>query len=189
MRTFIADIIPKIQRYSQKLDNLILLTNQHWVLIENIEQEKHVYLFRPNNELLISKNGKITKGKWEDLGNRSLLIEQGDQAFLFKHAFIDENLLALKTDSKDEYALFVNENKYDGDINSLAKLIDFMTNHYLHSENRRQIENQTGIKIVQEGGQLKPDEIKQDSTMRGIFWVYISIIAIVIILIIWGRFS
>jgi len=74
MKTFIADIIPKIQRFSDKLDNLTLLRNQHWVLIDNIETEKKVYIFRPNNELLISKNGKVEKGKWEYLGNKSLLI-------------------------------------------------------------------------------------------------------------------
>jgi hypothetical protein len=63
MKTYFADIIPKIQRFSEKLDNLALLTNQHWVLIEGIEQNKTVYIFRNNNELLISINGKVEKGK------------------------------------------------------------------------------------------------------------------------------
>ncbi|MBS1979219.1 MAG: hypothetical protein JST46_17740 [Bacteroidetes bacterium] len=107
------------------MDDVTVLTNQHWVLIENIEKEKRVYLFRPNDELLISINGKIVKGKWEYVGNKSLLIDHCDQAFLFKLGFFDENLLALKIDSKDEYALFVNENQYKGDINSSAKVIDF----------------------------------------------------------------
>lgn len=29
MQTFISDLIPKIQRFSQKLDDLTLLSNQH----------------------------------------------------------------------------------------------------------------------------------------------------------------
>jgi hemin uptake protein HemP len=159
MKTFIADIIPKIQRYSDKLDNLTLLTNQHWVLIENLEQEKQLYLFRPNNELLISKNGKIEKGKWEYLGNKSLLIDQGGQAFLFKHGFFDENLLALKIDSKDEYAFFVNENKYEGDINSSVKVLDFLTTHYLHRDNINEIENQTGIRIKKDTREISSNTI------------------------------
>lgn len=76
MKTYIADIIPKIQRFSEKLDNISLLTNQHWVAIDNIQNSKTVYIFRVNNDLLISTNGKVEKAKWEYLGNRSLLIDK-----------------------------------------------------------------------------------------------------------------
>lgn len=44
MKTFIADIIPKIERFSEKLDNLTLLTNQHWVVFEDIKNSKNVYV-------------------------------------------------------------------------------------------------------------------------------------------------
>ncbi|MCO5254396.1 MAG: hypothetical protein M9892_08545 [Bacteroidetes bacterium] len=74
MKTFISDLIPKLQRYSQKLDNLTLLTDQHWVVIDDISNNKNVYIFRTNNDLLISQNGKVEKVKWEYLGNNSLLI-------------------------------------------------------------------------------------------------------------------
>ena len=64
MKTFFIDIIPKIQNFSQKLDQLTLLTNQHWVMVDELIENKHVYIFRGNNELLISTNGKVEKGKW-----------------------------------------------------------------------------------------------------------------------------
>ncbi len=63
MRTFIADIIPKIQRFSQQLDNITLLTNQHWVVIDGIQEGKSVYIFRINGELIISTNGRVEKAK------------------------------------------------------------------------------------------------------------------------------
>lgn len=125
MTTFFSDLIPKLQRFSQKLDNLTLLTNQHWVVIDDISNNKNVYIFRANNDLLISQNGKVEKAKWEYLGNNSLLIDKKDESYLFKHGFFDENILALKVDSKDEYAFLINENKYDGELNSLEKVIDF----------------------------------------------------------------
>ena len=49
MRTYIADIIPKIYRFSQRLDELTKLTNQHWVSLGDINQNKRVYIFRTNN--------------------------------------------------------------------------------------------------------------------------------------------
>jgi len=147
MKTFISDLIPKLQRFSQKLDNLTLLTNQHWVVIDDIGNNKNVYIFRTNNDLLISQNGKVEKAKWEYLGNNSLLIDKKEESYLFKHGFFDENILALKVDSKDEYAFLINENKYDGELNSLEKVIDFLTKKYLEPHLRQSIENTTGIVI------------------------------------------
>jgi hypothetical protein len=131
MKTFLLDIFPKIQRFSEKLDNLTLLTNQHWVSIDNFSSGKTVYIFRANNELLVSTNGKVEKAKWEYLGNKSILIDKSPDSYLFKHGFFDENILALKVDSSEEYAVFVNENKYEGDLNSIDKVYEFLTQKYL----------------------------------------------------------
>ena len=59
MKTYISDIIPKIQRFSQKLDDLTILTNQHWVSIGEIGQTKRVYIFRAEDKLIISDNGIV----------------------------------------------------------------------------------------------------------------------------------
>ncbi|HAQ20506.1 MAG TPA: hypothetical protein DCR40_14945 [Prolixibacteraceae bacterium] len=139
MKTYISDIIPKIQRFSQKLDNLTLLTNQHWVVIDDIMNTKNVYIFRQNNELLISQNGKVEKAKWEYLGHNSLLIDRNEESYLFKHGFFDENILALKIDSKDEYAFLVNETRFDQELNSLESIIDFLNRIYLKPEIRKSI--------------------------------------------------
>jgi hypothetical protein len=144
MKTFLADIFPKIQRFSDKLDNLTMLTNQHWVSIDDILSTKTVYIFRTNNELLISKNGKVEKAKWEHLGNKSLLIDKTTDSYLFKHGFFDENVLALKVDSSEEYAVFVNENKYDGELNSIDKVFDFLRRTYLDPSIKSTIEISTG---------------------------------------------
>lgn len=156
MKTFISDLIPKLQRFSHKLDNLTLLTNQHWVVIDDISNNKNVYIFRANNDLLISQNGKVEKAKWEYLGNNSLLIDKKDESYLFRHGFFDENILALKVDSKDEYAFLINENKYDGELNSIDRIIDFLTKKYIEPQTRKSIEETTGIRIEQPTIQVKP---------------------------------
>ena len=132
MKTFIADIIPKIKKFSEKLDNITYLTNQHWVVIDELKNTKFVYIFRSNKELLISQNGKVVKGKWEYLGNNSLLIEKKDESFLFRHGFFDRNILALKVDGKDEYAFLVNENNYGGELNTIDKVLAFLESKYLN---------------------------------------------------------
>jgi hypothetical protein len=131
MKTFIADIIPKIQRYSQKLDDLTRLTNQHWVSLGDINQTKRVFIFRANNQLLISDNGIVEKGNWEYLGNQSLLLETKAESYLLKHGFFDENVIALKLDSTDSYAFFVNETRYHGELNNIGDVLRFLENKYL----------------------------------------------------------
>lgn len=156
MKTFISDIFPKIQRYSEKLDNLTLLTNQHWVSIDELLSNKTVYIFRSNYELLISTNGKVEKAKWEYLGNKSLLIDKNNGCYLFKHGFFDANILALKVDSTEEYAVFVNENKYDGELNSIDRIFDFLRLTYLEPSIKTTIENTTGQVINPVQPRLKP---------------------------------
>jgi hypothetical protein len=131
MKTFIADIIPKIQRYSKKLDDLTMLTNQHWVSIGDITQTKRVFIFRANNQLLISDNGIVEKGSWEYLGNQSLLLDTKHESYLLKHGFFDENVIALKIDSTDSYAFFVNETKYHNELNNIEDILKFLEDKYL----------------------------------------------------------
>ena len=127
MRTYLLDIIPKIKSYSRKLDDLAILTNQNWVVIDEETEEKIVFIFRDKeNQLLISGNGKIEKGTWEYLGNNSILIDRESGSFLFKHGFIDDYILALKIDGKDEYSLIVNEIKFEEKMDSILKILDFL---------------------------------------------------------------
>lgn len=157
MKTYISDLIPKIQRYSRKLDEITLLTNQHWVVINEIEKSKNVYIFRSNNDLLLSQNGKVEKAKWEYLGNNSLLIDKQNESYLFKHGFFDENVLALKIDGKNEYAFLINESKYDGELNSMERVIDFLAKTYLDLGVKDNIKKTVGIdfKSHQNGSDTK----------------------------------
>jgi len=136
MKTYILDIIPKIQRFSQKLDNLSILLNKNWVILDEETSNKSVFIFREkNNQLLISTNGKIEKGNWEYLGNNSLLIDREYGSFLFKHGFIDDYILALKVDGKEEYALLVNEEWFEKKLKTIGKILEFLNDKYIEQKN------------------------------------------------------
>ncbi len=65
------------------------------------------------------------------LGNNSLELDVDNEPRLFKHAFLDEQLLALKLDGTEEYVLLVNEPQYDNFLNSIQKLNYFLEDTYL----------------------------------------------------------
>lgn len=131
MKTFFTDIIPKLKKYSNKLDNLSLLTNQHWVVLNDLEKTKVIYIFRENKDLLVSTNGKVDKAKWEYLGNSSILIDLKEQSYLFKQGFFDENILALKVDNSNEFVILINETKYNNELNSIESVNSFLNKQYV----------------------------------------------------------
>jgi hypothetical protein len=137
MRTFISDIIPRLQRFSKKLDSTSVLTNKNWVLLNDEADKKVVYIFGEKDNLLrVVENGRIRKGKWDYLGNNSIELDVDNEPLLFKHAFLDEQLLALKLDGTSEYALLVNEPYYDNFINTIQKLNLFLEDTYLRQTQR-----------------------------------------------------
>ncbi len=177
MKTFLADIFPRLINYSEKLDNLTLLMNQHWVIIDDVTKNKNIYIFRDKQELLISINGKAEKAKWDYLGNNALLIEKKDDSYLFKLGFFDINVLALKIDDgNDKYAVLVNENKYDGELNTIENVVRFLETKYLDPSNM--------IRIT--GGEIKEipkDDEANDEDVTPILILFTVVVCIVCITI------
>ena len=179
MKTYLSDIIPKIQRFSKKLDDITNLTNQHWVVVDDLMNSKSIYIFRSNNELLISQNGKVEKAKWEYLGNNSLLIDKKDSSLLFKHGFMDENILALKIDSKEEYAFLVNENKYKAELNSINNIINFLTKNYLAKQKLiPSINQKTNVNEISEIPWQKTGSNEETISYSVIFSIFFILIVI-----------
>lgn len=136
MKTYLASIIPKLIQFSKKLDTLTQLSNQRWVSLSDIGEAKKVFIFRQSKQLFISTNGLVEKGSWEYIDENTLLIDY-DKTYLFKHAFLDENIFALKLDSTEKYVFFINENKYNGELNSLQDVIDFLDQNYLSKSSKQ----------------------------------------------------
>jgi hypothetical protein len=179
MKTYIADIIPRLTRFSKQLDNLTLLTEQHWIALDIISEQKQVYIFRRNNELLVSTGGQVERGKWEYIGKNSLLLDLNKSTYLLRHGFFDENILALKIDSKEEYAIFVNESKFDRELNSITAINDFLNEKYFDKPSKQTTEPITlsQMEIENDGFSIS------DNQILIIFAVGLGIVIVSIILI------
>ncbi|WP_316817312.1 hypothetical protein [Pedobacter nyackensis] len=143
MKTYISDIIPRLGKYSKELANLTLLAEKHWVALNPLLSQKHMYIFRRNSELLITTDGQVEKGKWELISNDSLLLDVGDSSILFRHGFFDENILALKVDGRNEYAFFVTESKFNSGLNSIESVNEFLKEKYVEKPTVQCVEPKT----------------------------------------------
>jgi len=133
METNLSVLIPRVCKFSQKFDNTSIIISHHWVLIDEINSKKKLYIFRKNKELLISKDGKVDTASWRYLGKNTLLIEQEKVKKLYKHGFFDQNLIAIKTDVEGNYSFFVNEEKFDLGLNSENKIAKYLNKKYLNN--------------------------------------------------------
>jgi hypothetical protein len=137
MKTYLLDIIPKIKRYSQKLDNHSLLSNQHWILFNNMDNSKNVWIFTDDNNLLISKDGIVEKGKWKLIDIDTIFIETSEDSLLLRNGFLDKNLLVLKLDGQIEYAFFINETLSKNTFSSLDDIFDYLKGDYSNEGNTK----------------------------------------------------
>lgn len=103
MKKYLSVFVEKLKRHSNRLDNYALLTEQPWVTKTDDNSERFVMIFRQKeNELLISLNGNVEKGKWDYIPSmNSLLIERETETTLYKQGFFDDSVMILKVDGTE----------------------------------------------------------------------------------------
>jgi len=134
MKKYIQEIFPRLVKFSKTLDNLSILVDENWFVSTDDPSEQKIFVFWNNNDLLVSTNGVVERGRWDYIDNaKSLLIEFGDSMISYNRVFIDDKVLLLKQDGSDEIMILSNENM----------LIDSRSiEHY--------IEEEYGSKLVQD---------------------------------------
>ncbi len=142
MKTFVADIIPKIKKFSKQIDQRVVLINNNWIFINPEDGIKYTYIFKSGGELLLSANGNVTKGKWEQLNDGLLLIEDVvNQSILFRYDFFDGIVLALNKEGTQEHALFINESKSNMSFTTIQDINNFLSERYLTKTEPKSIGN------------------------------------------------
>lgn len=110
MKEYILSLLPRLSQFSKGLNNSAILVDQPWIFL-NEQGQQTKFVFRPNQELLVSINGAVQKGRWEYLtAMDALLIEHGNQTQLFSQAFIDKGILVLNRDNTTELFVLINSN-------------------------------------------------------------------------------
>lgn len=112
MIDYINSILPKIRVFSNNLDNLAKLQNEPWVLIDDIKNRVVKFIFQPNNEVICSKNGVVSIGKWSLLTQaNSILLDINNEKRLYNHQFLDNALMVLKLDgASTDFFILANQN-------------------------------------------------------------------------------
>ena len=197
MRGYIANVLPRLKKYSARLDNLALFTDHPWIQIDD-SGDRTVFVFRSEgNELLISKNGNVKTCSWEYIDYmNSLLVKLNGQKTLYNQGFMDESVMILSKDGQTDYILLANENKVeerDGE-----KIITTLTRKYLTSRGVTRFSQPGGNTAVQKDSsqqalqvhrhysQSKEQRVKEEKILKvvavGLVTLVVGTVLIVILM-------
>lgn len=109
MLDYITSLLPRLQQFSKSLNDTAIFADVPWAFIDG-DGERVTYIFRRNNELLVSKHGEVTTGHWEYLAAmQSLLIEHANRKRMYNQGFVDNVVMALRKDGTNELFLLANQ--------------------------------------------------------------------------------
>lgn len=131
MKTFISNIIPRIQQISNSLDNKSILLSANWILLDEDPSKRRIFLFEPNGTLDIFENGiELESGSW-DLNNNYLKLKLKNGGYLLKFSFYDKKILALNLDNSTNFLFFINEFFFDEYLNTIERINSYLTETYI----------------------------------------------------------
>lgn len=133
MNYYLLENLSLLESLSKRISEKSLLKSNQWRLINENEEDKIIFIFKPDGKLYISTNGDVNRNlSWEYLNNGDIImdIEEG-KSNLFKCKFLDDALLVLKKDNSDLVILFVNEKRYSEIIKSFNDILEYINNQYL----------------------------------------------------------
>lgn len=111
MKIYLQNIISNLKQFSESLNKHNLLINKPWTLIDS-DFDIQKLIFKKDKSLILSKDGQATIGKWDYFPEaRSLLIDRGTDKILCNETYIDDSILVLKMDGKNnKFFILANQN-------------------------------------------------------------------------------
>lgn len=165
MRTYLINTIGQIPTTNRQLDYKSTLKTNEWVVFNDKQGDVEKFLFLDGDKLLVSLNGKTSYSKWQYMKvNSSLVIDDGDNKYMFKIIFCNKNIILLNIDSTDNYSFLINtKSEALEDCNYkeiqwyLKKICDV---DIFNNEQRIEYEN------VQKKLKLKEEEERKDRLLK-----------------------
>lgn len=121
-------VIDKIQSINLKVSKQHLI-KKNWVLLKESEEERQIYIFQKDQTLLIANSGDVIKGKWEEVGDNSLMIEFDNKSTLYQPSYESESIFILKVNGKEQYLYLVEEKLYEEGYRSVDMINNRIKNN------------------------------------------------------------
>lgn len=190
MKYFFLNVVQRIKEYSKQLDTESILYNKNWIVFNNSADQEQ-FIFRPNKELLIVKNGIASKARWELLTAGIILVEIGEVTYLFNAVFHDNLFLVLQLDGNKNYLILFDRsliiNNTIETIEDIEKELNKKYTTKTQSEMSLKIQTKEDIEKEKIEKQKKLEEViaaKSQQNKQTLIFIFCTIAIIIILSII-----
>ena len=106
------------------------LIGANWILLSDNQNDEIIYIFRSNNDLVVSNNGFVEIQRYDFItNNNTLLITNKEKTTeLYDIVNFKDDLLIIKRKSNNSYLFFINTTKVKEYINK--ELLNNLKNRY-----------------------------------------------------------
>jgi hypothetical protein len=147
MIQFLSTLIPTISEKANKIVDAAMLTDKSWFFLNDFSTDsKIIYIFNSENELLVSKNGVVSIGKWKSIvhSTNSILVTVDSEMIFYNIIFLNFEYLILQQDGTSKHLFFAKQEKYsfNESIDSFNSFIEnYVENikHFLNSNYKQNI--------------------------------------------------
>lgn len=131
MNNFLYNIVPNLEPFDYSLHHDEQFINQEWILVNGIKNTTAKYVFKPNNQLVISKNDEVITTRWSFINSNFISITTEEGLVLIKAYYKDKDTLVLNQKASEDYSFFINANNYNVTINNKSDIEKYLKEKYL----------------------------------------------------------
>ena len=82
MKTYLSASIGKLRQLIELTDAKQVFCDKPWRIFSQSE-ENNLYIFQKDNTLLITKNGKVSRGTWQFItANKSIILTTDNESYM-----------------------------------------------------------------------------------------------------------
>jgi hypothetical protein len=125
MATYLQSLVQRLKQHSKSLSDTAGFTEIPWAFIDDTGT-RVTYIFRRQGDILVSRQGEVTRGNWEYLPQiQSLLIQAQGKEHIYNQALLlDSSIMVLRKDGTEELFALANPDKI-ADLDILGYLESF----------------------------------------------------------------
>jgi hypothetical protein len=125
MATYLQSLVQRLKHHSKSLSDTAGFIEIPWAFIDDTGT-KVTYIFRRQGDILVSRQGNVTRGNWEYLPQiQSILIQAQGKEHIYNQALLlDSSIMVLRKDGTEELFALANPDKI-ADLDILGYLESF----------------------------------------------------------------
>lgn len=148
MRTYFLHVYEKVKRKSKHLVDKSLFVDKRWLMFDEGNENNDVFVFQNDGVLIISSNGIVTRGDWQLIGERDMLVRTHKFDLYFQLVHLDKDLMVFQLDGNNKFLIIVSEVLSKKKFKSIREVESYLADLYFDQDHNNNSEIKEIVDLV-----------------------------------------